>query len=252
MFIKKAISTLSLVALVAVFGIGEAQALTSTGNLQVSGQVIGRKPVVTNIVNGATGDNTMINNATANVTITGLNFDTAKYVSLDDDNLTMLTSPVVVGPTQITATVPAGVVAGAYNVHVTNDYGTNISSDVKLSVSDPDPSADASIVSVSPSGAPVGWTQAFAVTVSDIDGGPVYWNTSLTVPATSTSGTIVVPSSDTMTGVTTSGVDHEGTFNSTFTADVAGAYKVTFNVDNDNAMGSIDDTKTITIYAISW
>ncbi|MBI4568586.1 MAG: hypothetical protein HY719_09320, partial [Planctomycetes bacterium] len=66
-----------------------------------------------------------LNNAAAAVTISGGAFAGATAAALDDPAATALTGLVVVDPRTITASVPAGVAAGVYNVKVTTARGTN-------------------------------------------------------------------------------------------------------------------------------
>lgn len=82
--------------------------------------------------------------STTNVTITGADFigagfsdttgGTATAVHLDDAASTALTGVSVVDNTKITATVPASIVLGQYNVIVTTPSGSNVTSAGKFSV----------------------------------------------------------------------------------------------------------------------
>ncbi len=104
----------------------------------------GLTPTVTNVVVTSTSPNngtTPYNTGTSTLTIKGTNFTGATAVNLDDFNgvntavNTALTSVTVDSATQITATVPAGVIANGtngWNVKVTTPNGTNTTSTVKF------------------------------------------------------------------------------------------------------------------------
>jgi hypothetical protein len=101
-------------------------------------------PTVTNVVVASTNPNnstTPYNTGTSTLTITGTNFTGATGVMLDDVDgagsavNTALTSVTVNNATQITATVPAGVLTNGttgWNVKVTTGNGTNATSSVKF------------------------------------------------------------------------------------------------------------------------
>lgn len=254
MFIKKIVSSVSLVALVAVFGVNDAQAINSAGNLQVSAQVIGQKPVVQSIA-----PDSAVNTGAQAVVITGYNFEDVPYiyVSFDDDNSTMLTGVAVTDtdpdsvdgdPEEITATVPAGITPGIYNVYVTTEHGTNISG-VKFTVTAPNPANIPTIVGVTPTGPIVtvstgSSTQTFSVTSSDLNDPSLDW----TAVATDGSFSVVAGS------VAMDGVTHEGTFSTTYTAPAVENLAITATFAVDDAAGNNDgaDSQNVTIYAIEW
>jgi len=245
MFLKKILSTISLCALVMVFSVGDVSAATSVGNLNLSAKVVGLKPVVTNVNPSA-----VFNNVTPTITITGYNFTGALYVTLDDENSSMLTGVIIDTDNQIRADMPLGVAPGIYNVHVTTANGTNLTSDVKLTVNAPAAAANATIVSTTPAGPIViaGLTQNFSVVVSDINDEPVVWSAT-SVTSAGGLGSFVAPAGS----VTTALPNHEATFTTNFSATTNGVYLGTFKADEDGSLiDGGEDVKILTIYAISW
>lgn len=97
---------------------------TSTPRFRVVGP-----PAVTDVA-PASG----LDNASTPVTITGTEFVGVLGVDLDDGAATALTAVTTVDDTTITASVPAGVAPGLYNVRVTTGGGTNPTSAVRFEV----------------------------------------------------------------------------------------------------------------------
>jgi hypothetical protein len=76
----------------------------------------------------------LANGAPTPITLTGSGFTGATAVTLDTEPATLLTNLVVQNDGSLTATVPAQVTPGVYNVKVTTDRGTNTTSTPKLTV----------------------------------------------------------------------------------------------------------------------
>lgn len=138
-------------------------AASSMQNLIISGEVIGNKPVVYSF-SPTTGSNDVPTPITA---IVGRNFTSAFVVTLDDPGSTAMTGTLTVSTScdnnpanvicgsgtydKITGlSVPAGIIAGDYNVLVTGPTGTNIGSDIPFAVTNPPPGPNARIDSINP------------------------------------------------------------------------------------------------------
>src|SRR3990170_8413812 len=109
-----------------------ARAYDATGNLGSSAAVpvsANNPPTVNNITPSKGED--FVN---TDITINGTGFTGAIEVRLDDPASIALTNVVVIDDTTITATVPAGILSGFYNVKVTTPIGTNVTSAVKFNV----------------------------------------------------------------------------------------------------------------------
>ena len=149
---KKVLSILMAITLVLFQVSVEAADLTNTGTVTIGATVLGDKPQV-NSFTPTTGTN---DGATAVTQIIGRNFGTISAdvlgVFLDDNLSTSLTGTVTLatncdidgsncgsgsGYSKITGlSVPAGVVAGTYNILVTTGSGTNMVSDSKFTVTE--------------------------------------------------------------------------------------------------------------------
>ncbi|MCE9637234.1 MAG: putative Ig domain-containing protein [Planctomycetes bacterium] len=110
------------------------------------------------------------NTLATDVTLTGSNFLFATSAALDDGASTGLASFTVVSDTTITARVPSGVAAGAYNLKVTAWGGTNTTSFQKFTAAVPPSITDTSLT---------GWTvgQAYSRSIGVTGGAaPLTWS----------------------------------------------------------------------------
>ncbi|MCZ6691968.1 MAG: IPT/TIG domain-containing protein [Planctomycetota bacterium] len=73
-------------------------------------------------------------NVSTNVTITGTDFLNVSGVALDDPSITALGTLTTVNDTTIIGAVPSGITPGLYNVQVTTQAGTNLTSAVQFRV----------------------------------------------------------------------------------------------------------------------
>lgn len=259
--------TLALALLVAPLAIAQTQ--NRVGTVQVSATVLGQRPLVYDFYDQATaseataGNRTLINDVVTPLTaIIGRNFTGALVVTLDDVNSTPLTdtnggtladniatscdndkTTAVCGTgtyDKLTnLSIPANVKPGRYSVLVTTAVGTNIASDVSLTVSPPTAGANASIIDVSPNPAIAEVSQAinFTLTDSHTNAGTTYYE------ITQNGGTW-----DAATGSITM-TNQRGTAYLTYTAGaVAGVYTNTFAVDDTNAPFAGDDSQTVDFY----
>ncbi|MCZ6689070.1 MAG: beta-propeller fold lactonase family protein [Planctomycetota bacterium] len=120
------IRIIALATAVIVLAVGPACSKSSSSKRRVSSA-----PTVTDIVPPSGLDN-----VATPVAITGTNFTGATGVALDDPATTALTGVSVGSGTAITASVPAGITPGVYNVRVTTPDGTNSTSAVPYRVID--------------------------------------------------------------------------------------------------------------------
>ncbi|OGF45282.1 MAG: hypothetical protein A2231_11160 [Candidatus Firestonebacteria bacterium RIFOXYA2_FULL_40_8] len=118
-----------------VFTFAQKVEAASSDGFTITASVLVAAPTVTSL-SALTGSVL----SAANITITGTGFfgsmfsSTVSAVNLDDGANTALTGVTVVSDSEIRATVPAGVVPGVYNVLVTAEGGTNLTSAVTFTV----------------------------------------------------------------------------------------------------------------------
>lgn len=256
MSMHKIISTLSLALLLSTVSLQTVQAdnTPKVDIVVISAEVLGNKPLVNNF-NPTSAQN---DGATAITAIVGHNFTGTTLVSLDDPSSTTLSGAITLntgcdsdptsavcgvnaGYDKITGlSIPANVAPGIYNILVTNAQGTNIASDVKLTVSAPPAGADTQIDSIDPSPVfvTVGGNRSLDINLSDTDSATTYFNIS------TTNGGTFAPNQDSVAMAAST-----GTGTTTFTAGGAVGYFVnTFQAGDTAVGGPYDDSKNIAFY----